>query len=307
MGLVLLLLVAVCYAKAENQICGKAPDPVISPLICNMQFDSTNHYACPRLISNRTHGLGPESNFMVAGRQKWKTKFKQLENRDVGIFLVGDSLTGTMSMQVRCLEEVAEVSRDKSLFSSVAGHGPYLANLSEPYVTTHTSRSKEDEWYFSVISHNQTSKYVVLNTGAWWGPLHVKFRNQEERVLTVYELLEAYKIHFRHDGMLMKMVRSLRDWNTTVIWRDTSPAGDCIHNDPYIYHSLFKKYNEIAREAFRKSNALILNIWDDTLPFYSQHLSDSDELHYCLFQYNSAQNIWIDKLIDLVLDREAKK
>ena len=123
--------------------------------------------------------------------------------------------------------------------------------------------------------------------------------------MTTKDVLVACKLHFRQEGELMIMVRSVQhDYNTTVIWRDTSPAGNCIDGDPYKLHSHFKQLNEIARQAFRESGALLLDIWDATLPFYDQHLSSRDLLHYCLYQATSPQNIWIEKLMDMVLRHE---
>ena len=101
---------------------------------------------------------------------------------------------------------------------------------------------------------------------------------------------------------LMQSVRSLIFDNITVIWRDTSPAGICEQKDHYLDHSLFIEYNDIARKALAEEGVLMLDIWNATLPYWDQHLEKKgDQLHYCLLQFESAQNIWIEKLMNLIL------
>ena len=82
------------------------------------------------------------------------------------------------------------------------------------------------------------------------------------------------------------------------------PAGMCHVTGSYQDHALLTRCNDIAPKALKPEGVLMLDIWNATLPYWDQHISAADQLHYCLFQAESAQNVWIEKLMDLILKHQ---
>jgi hypothetical protein len=268
--------------------------------------------ACPRLVSNITNGgLTLNSSEIIAEKQQWKTDieyfYRKMQERDAGVSLVGDSLSATMWMQILCLEEFVEQKEKGPWFGENLMKYPFVGKLQPNYTTVsmhdhdYTNFAPNSTlWYTHLKLGKFTKKYVVINTGAWFG--HVRHVHDNRNV----NYIENYRAHFSEDSNLIQLVKSLVLDNVTVIWRDTSPAGVCGLTDQYVDHPLFRGYNSIARKALAREGVLILeDIWNATLPYWDQHLGgdklDGDHLHYCLFQIKSAQNVWIKKLMSLIL------
>lgn len=252
-----------------------------------------------------------ESPEIVAAQHKWSTKFRKFNQRlqaiDAGFTMVGDSLAGTSNMQYVCLEEFANATKEKeeSRFFGLTQLNPFLGKLHEKYTAVNMPFEEAEwtswtshNWVEAIKMSNFTKKFIVINTGVWFS--HVREKINEKGSMDI--VLQAYKLHFHKNSDLMQSVRSLIFDNITVIWRDTSPAGICEHKDHYLDHSLFIEYNDIARKALAEEGVLMLDIWNATLPYWDQHLEKKgDQLHYCLLQFESAQNIWIEKLMNLIL------
>jgi hypothetical protein len=313
------VLIALLDVAMTSNNCAHRSNPHITPIICpaiddsflttNWRNNFSSYYVCPRFVSNKTHGLSLQSPFVVAEQLKWTATLnayiQKLRENDAAVMLFGDSLTATMLMQMRCLEIFANIPESETSVTTPLkdGHAfgwsnPFLAHLPKNYTSTAVPErfaNKYHNWYEGAKMVNSARKYVVLNVGAWWG--HVQHRHGEGAV----DLQEAYRLHFAAHSDLMIHIRSLiQDHNVTVVWRDTSPAGICGEHDKNLDHGQFSSFNYIARKALLKEGVLMLDIWNATLPYWDQHLGGRDQLHYCTCQVESAQNVWILSLIELI-------
>lgn len=298
---------AMINLKTCNGYCAKS-NPIVSPVVCRGGIPD-NHYKCPRYVTNLTFDESQETTIFKNAKEQWTIKFTNFYSKlkaggvNISVSMVGDSLTGTMGMQLRCLEELAGIHRDQSIFKKLFSSA-FLTHLPQQYVAHDEHlRMHQDSWY-EAMKMEGSRKYLVMNSGAWWGESHIDFRSSGAS-LNISDVMNAFSLQLDSRGHLMSLIRSLQDhYNTTAIWRDIAPAGDCDSNDPYRNHELFSKFNNKARASFRGEGALVLDIWNATLMFHDQHISERDVLHYCLFQGQSAQNIWIEKLMDLILTNE---
>jgi hypothetical protein len=280
-------------------------------------------------VTNESNGgLTLKSPEIIAEKHKWAAQIQYfnriMQERDAIVRLIGDSLSKTMMCQILCLEEFTE-QKEKIPFFRPNISNPYLGRLHSNYTMIMPAGSAHPlldpssiEWYHDIIKSKSTKKYIVLNTGAWFGQvrrvvdggfLPGKGEMNQKKISRHYkkkkvDYVENYRVHFAEDSSLMQLVRSLVLDNITVIWRDTSPADVCGKHRQREDHALFPEYNTIARKAMGNAGALMLDdIWNATLPYWDQHWDeDKDQLHYCLYQFNSAQNIWIEQLMDLILN-----
>jgi hypothetical protein len=254
-------------------------------------------------VSNETHGHNLQSPFVVAEQLKWSATLnayiQKLHAKDAAVMFAGDSLTGTMVMQIKCLENFAKIRANETSVTTTFS-STLLAHLHKNYTAEGIPRNSVTtaSWYEGTKAANFTRKFVVINVGAWWG--HVKHRQGDKGAVN-RQAEHAYRVHFSAHSDLMIHIRSLiQDHNVTVIWRDTSPAGICGEHDKYLDHGQFSAFNDIARKALLKEGVLMLDIWNATLPYWDQHIGGGDQLHYCVYQVESAQNVWIKALIELI-------
>lgn len=118
------------------------------------------------------------------------------------------------------------------------------------------------DWYDRVRNDSKI-KYLVLNTGMSWSPfnfIHFKVNHSilhniidQQPVLSIDELLELYQLYFHLDGPFLTILNDLiKNYNITILWRDTTPAGSCIIADIFEYHDVLSKMNRIAYTSLVK-------------------------------------------------------
>jgi len=104
--------------------------------------------------------------------------------------------------------------------------------------------------------------------------------------------------------IFIEIVYLFHNYNVTVLWRDTSPAGSCTIPDPFEnYHTSLSTMNMIAHSSLKEIGVVIISgIWDISLPYWKHHKGCSDLVHYCLYQNQSLMNLWIKKTITTILE-----
>ena len=153
-----------------------------------------------------------------------------LGNREV--YSLGDSLHGQMFLQMLCLEEFADIKFMYHIRQSKQTGFPTplnvsLYNFSERVDGDMVDRAFRQEWYDD-IRGNKRIKYLVFNTGMWWNPVNLIYLKNNSEVHNTDELLDVYRDYFHRDSLLLTRLNDLiHNYNVTVIWRDTSPAGSC--------------------------------------------------------------------------------
>lgn len=301
--------------------------PIIQPFLCPSlakKNTTKKHYICDRFVA--TTNISMASKIYLETKLNWQkllNKFvKHLTNRQV-IFL-GDSLMGNIKMQLQCLGEFTNVDIMKfviNVTSETMGALPIVANFSsmyrfnlaqlqQSYNLTNESFKKNsiNTWYNKVRKDSNTfmKQYLVINTGMHFN--YDSFINLKTNttLTTDKELLDLYRIYFCRDGpFLMRLDDLIRNYNVTVLWRDTTPAGSCeLKKILYPNHKLLSTFNDIAHAALKQIGVLIIpKIWEISLPYWKLHLmgKNADFVHYCLYQNQTVENRWIEMLVDTIL------
>jgi hypothetical protein len=99
------------------------------------------------------------------------------------------------------------------------------------------------------------------------------------------------------------------NYNITVLWRDTTPAGSCTIPDRYEkYHTSISTMNMIAQSSLSEIGVVIIpGLWEESLPYWKHHIEIGsqgymDLVHYCAFQNQSLMNVWIRKTVNTILE-----
>jgi len=179
-----------------------------------------------------------------------------------------------------------------------------LYNFSKRVDGDIVDRAFRQEWYDDIRGNNRI-KYLVFNTGMWWNPVNFVYLKDNSEVHNTDEMLDIYRDYFHRDGLLVSRLYDLiHNYNVTVLWRDTSPAGSCTIPDPFEnYHTSLSTMNMIAHSSLKEIGVVIISgIWDISLPYWKHHKGRSDLVHYCLYQNQSLMNLWIKKTITTILE-----
>ena len=230
------------------------------------------------------------------------------------VFFVGDSLKKQMLTQLRCLEDFTAVSIKHHIHDSVLSGFPTPLNSSYYNFSKYTKEYIIDaafrqEWYYHIRGNNRI-KYLVINTGMWWNPDYFIYLKNNSLVHNTDEMLDVYRDYFHRDGLLLTRLYDLiHNYNITVLWRDTNPAGSCTIPDRYEkYHTSISTMNMIAQSSLSKIGVVIMpGLWEESLPYWKHHLERgqkgfNDLAHYCAFQNQSVMNVWIRKTITAILE-----
>jgi len=292
-------------------------EPEIQPIICPKFFYSSIHnVVCPRLFDSNINFSNPLLSSSYADTKlHWQhllNKFKK-HLGDRGVLFVGDSLKLQTVAQLRCLEDFTAVSIMHHIHDSVVTGFPTQLNSS---LYNHSKYTKEfiidaafrQEWYYNIRGNNRI-KYLVINTGMWWNPDYFIYLNNNSLVHNTDEMLDVYRDYFHRDGLLLTRLYDLiHNYNVTVLWRDTSPAGSCTANN-IKYHTSISTMNMIAQSSLSEIGVVIIpGIWEESLPYWKHHFSEAgskgykDLVHYCAFQNQSVMNIWIRNTITTILE-----
>ena len=116
----------------------------------------------------------------------------------------------------------------------------------------------------------------------------------------------CFEEHFAPHGELFRMLKTLQENGVTAIWRELGPSGSCI-TSPSVYRyrtMMFPIFNNIGSAAVKAVGGLVAGrIWDDTLPHWAHHVSEHDQLHYCVFNKYSVPMLWNEHLYKLLLKK----
>jgi hypothetical protein len=245
-----------------------------------------------------------------------------LDLKDKLILFVGDSLTGEMSMTMRCMIEshlgnnskIITITRSSTFLGNFSYSNKYLAP-GDPTEHLYSRLSLFDNIKKTILSQRKKKSFVVFNTGPWWSSTFVKSKNSSSRKLNQTELIDAFQDHFNQSSPFMKQMKKLvnndelrkKSFLVVPIWRDNLPAGICADKKTvkvhYDYHNLFQIYNRIARESFLSNSYFIIpDVWNASLSRFNNHMLEHDDfLHYCAFRENTVfwmANIQLLRLIE---------
>ena len=143
----------------------------------------------------------------------------------------------------------------------------------------------------------------------WWNPDYFIYLKNNSLVHNTDEMLDVYRDYFHRDSLLLTRLSDLiHNYNVTVLWRDTSPAGSCTAIN-IKYHTSISTMNMIARSSLSDIGVVIIpGIWEESLPYWKHHFADpaskgfKDLVHYCAFQNQSVMNVWIRNTITTILE-----
>ena len=285
--------------------------------MCPKLFSSSPHihgHFCPRLLDLNISLL--QSSSYAVTKSYWQTllhKFKTHVGRHQ-VFFLGDSIRGQMISQFRCLEDFTAVSimhhvHDSALTGFPTPLNSSLYNFSKYANNDIVDRAYRQEWYYNIRGNNRI-KYLVFNTGMWWNPDYFIYLKNNSLVHNTDEMLDVYRDYFHRDGLLLTRLYDLiHNYNVTVLWRDTNPAGSCTIPDRYEkYHTSISTMNMIAQSSLSEIGVVIIpGIWEESLPYWKHHIELGsqgymDLVHYCAFQNQSLMNVWIRKTINTILE-----
>eukprot|EP01041_Mallomonas_annulata_P007937 gene7937-16261_t len=226
---------------------------------------------------------------------------------------IGDSISRQMFRTLLCMLESQNASipaiQKESIQHTLT---MFLADIPSPYfVYDNNYNSKytnnitfliNKNWIDNIIKSPIKNKIVIINTGAWWGPYHIRISDTKH--VDINGMMEVYKKHFAPHGPVDKMLHHLHKFNVTVIWRDITPAGVCsIANEAIIdqykeHQNRFHEMNSIAKKLFlnHTQRYILPFIFESSLPLWRQHLhfhtKSGDHLHWCTYVPNTAPWIW---------------
>jgi hypothetical protein len=291
-------------------------EPEIQPIMCPRFVPNSPSMLCPRLFDSNINFSNPLLSSLYADTKlHWQhllNKFKK-HLGDRVVFFLGDSLKKQMLTQLKCLEVFTAVSVIHHIHDSALSGFPTQLNSSLYNFSRHVDiyvaeRAFRQEWYYHIRGNNRI-KYLVINTGMWWNPDYFIYLNNHSLVHNTDEMLDFYRDYFHRDGLLLTRLYDLiHNYNVTVLWRDTSPAGSCTA-DNIKYHTSISTMNMIAQSSLSEIGVVIIpGIWEESLPYWKHHFSEAgskgykDLVHYCAFQNQSVMNIWIRNTITTILE-----
>jgi len=308
-----------CQAKYKDTI-----EPKVEPIMCPKLFLSTPHVPhrnCSRMFDSSIDiSHSSLSSSYVDTKLYWQHLLNQFRTH-LGkhvVFFLGDSMKAQMLTQLRCLEEFADIQfiHHHHIHGSVETGFPTslphssLYNFSGRVDGDIVHRAFRQEWY-DTIRGNNIIKYFVFNTGMWWNPNYFIYLKNNSILQNTDEMLDIYRDYFHRDGLLLTRLYDLiHNYNVTVLWRDTSPAGSCTIPDPHwSYHESISTMNMIAQSSLREIGVVIIpGIWDASLPYWKHHLERGsktgymDLVHYCVYRNQSLMNLWIRNTITTILE-----
>eukprot|EP01041_Mallomonas_annulata_P004078 gene4078-8112_t len=210
---------------------------------------------------------------------------------NTSITFIGDSLSRQMHNTLLCILESQNISLSENGEQNIRlNESMFLARLSNPYylpilpfhgnlTLNNISFLINEGWDEGIIDSPFQNKIVILNTGAWWGPHHIRI-SETEHVGSIDDMMILFEKHFAPDGPVDRILHRLTNHNATVIWRELAPTGFCNGNKVGQYgyseeHDLFYRMNMIARQLFtnRKRRHVLPHIYEVSLPLWSQHRS----------------------------------
>ena len=306
-------LVQFCTTNRDDTI-----EPKLEPILCPDYFKARpeiHGHFCPRLLNaNLSNQL--KSSLYLSTKLYWKKLFHKfkIHLRNQTVYFLGDSIRGQMMSQMRCLEDFTDIKlmnhiHESKLYGFPTQLNSHLYNFSKHTDVNVVDRAFRQEWYYHIL-HTRSIKYLVLNTGMWWNPDYFIYINNNSLVHNDNDMLDIYRLYFHREGLFLSRIYDLmHNYNVTVLWRDTSPAGSCTLHDRFErYHSLLSTMNIIAQTALRQIGVVIISgIWEESLPYWKLHMEMGsqgymDLVHYCGFQNQSLMNLWINKTIHVILE-----
>eukprot|EP00602_Paraphysomonas_sp_CaronLab_P005941 CAMPEP_0185035000 /NCGR_PEP_ID=MMETSP1103-20130426/25629_1 /TAXON_ID=36769 /ORGANISM="Paraphysomonas bandaiensis, Strain Caron Lab Isolate" /LENGTH=276 /DNA_ID=CAMNT_0027571893 /DNA_START=120 /DNA_END=948 /DNA_ORIENTATION=- len=242
------------HPSAESEMRG----PIICPKV------AMSMWTCSRYAS-----LESEVNTSIPS-DGWEVELTNLANllykNNHKIAFVGDSISLQMREMFKC--SVLSTGKYEGDFNKyvIFHRSPLLSRLPEDYTYGPSDYNLDwlmsDLWAQYAIFDNV--KYIVINTGAWWGYPRLHKWNQPALKNTI-QVAKLLKEHFKVGGRLWTLLTDLQMiYNMTIIWRDTAPAGICdlrkmkFKSTKYHYHEGLSMLNEVGRQFISDLGGLVI-------------------------------------------------
>lgn len=241
-----------------------------------------------------------------------------LDEKNLTVLYVGDSLQQQMYHSFLCsVEAEADTLRYNSTHSLLGNaqrrilYSPSYFLTSPPHECRvvrpnfNVSFLQNEDWFH--VAMNQEVTHVVINTGAWFIPSGFYIKRDKA---TRQQTRQCFRKHFQPNSHLYQLLHTLSHRHRIkLIWRDMSPAGVCDtetghmkENKYTAYYNDFPYYNEVGGGVVQNllKGRVIPDVYDTSMMYWREHVSEDDAMHWCLFKKYSVPSIWNSKLFQLL-------